>query len=287
MNRLTDLTTALLDLLYKIQGSDIELIICGGFGIYLKTEHVRRLGVRTLLTEWPEPRSTNDLDLFLRPELLIEPEKLKPFVKAITELGYKVVPHAAKYQFIKHGPHDSDIGSIKIDILTGPQDCFTGTRVKTDNRRARPNPSIGLHAHPLNEAPTYHEGLLLYTIEGTLTTGGFWRTNINIPQPLTFLVMKLFAFRDRLNDPDRDFGSYHSLDMYTILATTMEHEWNLALELSKRYKDTPIFIEAGHLVSDFFSSTNQLGIIRLKESPYYNPVLQLTEFMSALKELFN
>lgn len=46
-------------------------LIGGGFGIYLKTDHVQRLGIRTLLSEWPEPRSTNDLDLYLRPELLI------------------------------------------------------------------------------------------------------------------------------------------------------------------------------------------------------------------------
>ena len=74
--RMTDLNTALLDLLYELRSTDIQLIICGGFGIYLKSEHVRRLGVRTLLGEWPVPRSTNDLDLFLRPELLIEPAKV-------------------------------------------------------------------------------------------------------------------------------------------------------------------------------------------------------------------
>jgi hypothetical protein len=50
--------------------------------------------MRTLLNQWPEPRSTNDLDLFLRPELLIESSKLKLLVSAIAELGYEVVPGA-------------------------------------------------------------------------------------------------------------------------------------------------------------------------------------------------
>jgi len=76
MITIPDLQTALLDLLREVKGTDVKLIIGGGFGIYLKTVHVRRLGVRTLLKEWPEPRSTNDLDLFLRPELLIEPAQL-------------------------------------------------------------------------------------------------------------------------------------------------------------------------------------------------------------------
>jgi hypothetical protein len=96
MNRIIDLKTALLDLLQKVHSSEVRLIAGGGFGIYLKTDHVRRSGARTFLDQWPEPRSTNDLDLFLRPELLIESSKLKPLVSAITELGYEVVPGAEK-----------------------------------------------------------------------------------------------------------------------------------------------------------------------------------------------
>ena len=70
MITMPDLQTALLDLLHEVKGTDIKLIIGGGFGIYLKTNHVRRMGARTLLSEWFEPRSTKDLDLYLRPELL-------------------------------------------------------------------------------------------------------------------------------------------------------------------------------------------------------------------------
>jgi hypothetical protein len=107
-----NLQTALLDLLHEVSGTDIKLIVGGGFGIYLKTNHVRRMGVRTLLSEWPEPRSTNDLDLYLRPELLIQSAKLKPLAKAIARLGYQVVPGAEKYQFVKPGPGGAEIGSI-------------------------------------------------------------------------------------------------------------------------------------------------------------------------------
>ena len=89
MITITDLRTALLDLIQKVKNSDIKLIIGGGFGIYLKTNHIERLGLRTLLDQWPEPRSTNDLDLFLRPELLFESSRLKPLVSAIKDLGIK------------------------------------------------------------------------------------------------------------------------------------------------------------------------------------------------------
>lgn len=51
MITITNLQTALLDLLQKIQNSEIKLIIGGGFGIYLKTNHVNRLDMRTLLDQ--------------------------------------------------------------------------------------------------------------------------------------------------------------------------------------------------------------------------------------------
>lgn len=286
MITIPDLQTALIDLLYEIQDTDINPIIGGGFGIYLKVDHVRRSGVRTLFREWPEPRSTNDLDLFLRPELLIRSGKLKSLVAALSMLDYQTVVGAENYQFIKPGPDGIAAGSIKIDILTGPQSCFRGTDVKTDTRRARPRPSVGLHAHPVDEAPTLEEALLIKTLDGNLSSGTPWQVKVFLPHPFTFLMMKLFAFRDRLNDADKDFGRYHALDMYTILATTMEIEWNQALELRDRYKNERYVIEAGYLVNEYFSDLDRFGMIRMRESQYYRPELQLEEFMSALREIF-
>ncbi len=286
MITMPDLQTALLDLLYEVQGSDVKLIIGGGFGIYLRDAHVRRFGTRTLLQEWPEPRSTNDLDLFLRPELIIESAKLKPLGEALDKLGYKPVLGAEKYQFTKTGSGGSRAGSIKIDILTGPQTLFHGTGVKTDARRVRPNPSVGVHAHPVDEATTLEKGLLTETLAGHLSSGRPWKGEVFLPHPYTFLMMKLFAFRDRLNDTDKEFGRYHALDMYTILATTTEVEWRYALELRDEYENQSYVLEAGYIVYEYFSAPDRLGVIRLMESPYWRSGLQLDEFMSALQELF-
>ncbi len=72
MITIPNLQTALLDLLYELKDTDIQLIIGGGYGIYLKADYVRRREVQSLLQDWPEPRFTNDIDLFLRPELLMD-----------------------------------------------------------------------------------------------------------------------------------------------------------------------------------------------------------------------
>jgi hypothetical protein len=279
-----DLQTALLDLLYELQDSDVKLIIGGGFGIYLKVEHVRQLGVRTLLNEWPEPRSTNDLDLFLRPELLIQPVKLKPLRDAFARLGY--VPVVPNYQFVKPGREGSQAGSSKIDLLTGPEDRFDGTKVRTDDYRAKPTPSVGIHAHPVNEALTLEEGLLSKPLEGRMSTGIQWQGEIFLPHSFTFLMMKLFAFRDQHDKADKGSGRHHALDLYTILATTTEIEWNQCTALSRKFSDEKYFKDAGDLVSNYFSDLNGWGMIRLRESPYFRKELQLDIFMSSLKELF-
>ncbi|MDF1592715.1 MAG: hypothetical protein P1P89_14455 [Desulfobacterales bacterium] len=224
MTTLPELQTSLLDLLLEIEDTDIKLIVGGGFGIYLKTVFVQQQGKRTLLEEWPEPCSTNDLDLFLRPELLIESTKLRPLATAIAKLGYKVVPGAENYQFVKSGPEGAVMSSIKIDILTGPKICFRDTKVRVDARRARPMPSVGLHAHPVDEAPTLEEGLLPVKLTGKLHSGKPFQSEVFLPHPYTFSMMKLFAFRDRLDDINKEYGRYHALDLYTILATTTEEE---------------------------------------------------------------
>ena len=99
-------------------------------------------------------------------------------------------------------------------------------------------------------------------------------------------MMKLFAFRDRFDDPDKEFGRYHALDLYTILATTTEEEWGYALQLRDQHKNDPFTIEAGHLVSKYFSAPERLGMVRMRESAYYRSELQIEKFMFALQELF-
>lgn len=284
MNKLSILRTALLDLLWELRGSGISLIIGGGYGIFLKAEYIRENNIRTLLSGYPESRSTNDLDIFLRPELLIAPGKLKPLSQAIEKLGYDVIESAKNYQFVKPGPEG--IGEIKIDILTGPQSNFRDTKVKVDSRRIHPYPSVGLHAHPVDEAPTLEEGLLQINFTGFLSSGIEWKNEISIPHPYTFLMMKLFAFRDRVNDEYKEFGRYHALDLYTIVATTTETEWDEFPAFRKWIYGEYFFKEASLIVDKYFSDLNQLGLIRLRESRYFRSELQLDSFMEILREIF-
>jgi hypothetical protein len=286
MNMLPTLRTALLDLLYETRDADLRLIIGGGYGIYLKREHIQEAAIPTLLRELPEARSTNDLDLFLRPELLIQAGRLRALSTSLARLGYVVVSTAEKYQFAKPGPSGGRDGGLKVDILTGPRSKFLKTSARVDERRVRPQPSVDLHAHPVDEAVTLEERLMPLALCGTTNSGQIHESEIFLPHPLTFAMMKLFAFRDRRDDPEKDRGSYHALDLYAVLATTSEAEWRQAHELRTRYADTAEVIEAGRFVETYFSSKHALGTLRLQESPYYRPAFQLDEFRGALQELF-
>ena len=288
MNQLQTLSDALCDLLKQIEGTDIRLIIGGGFGIYLKAEHIRKLDAQTLIDPqfWPEARSTNDLDLFLRPELLVDSARLKALAQAISDLDYKPVPGAEKYQFIKPAGGGREAATLKIDILTGPRAAFSKSNVRVDDRRVRPRPSVGLHAHPVDEAPTLERNLLPVTVSGTLSSGEPWTGEVFLPHPFTFAMMKLFAFRDRLKDRDQEKAQYHALDVYSIVATTTEEEWKQALMLRDEFQQHPFVIEAAHIAHEYFARPEQMGLIRLQESRYYRDDFNLRDFSSVLLELF-
>jgi hypothetical protein len=179
---------------------------------------------------------------------------LKPLAEALARLQYRAVPSAKNYQFSRPGLDGTEAGSLKMDILTGPRIRFEGTKVKADNRRAKPTPSVGIHAYPVDEALSLEDGLLSPTLNGELSSGDAWETEVLLPHPYTFSLMKLFSFRDRLHDENKEFGRYHALDLYTILATTTEPEWDLALKLKEIHQKDPIVSEAKGRVDDYLSS---------------------------------
>lgn len=286
MTGMRELETALLDLLFELRETEIKLVVGGGYGIYLRGRHVRLNKTRTILTVAPTPRSTNDLDIILRPELLIVSAKLQPLPVALRNLGYEVITGAEKYQFAKGNLGEMGTRPIKIDLLTGPRSEFAGTSAEVDSRRVKPRPRVGVHAHHLDEALGLEEGLLSATLEGTLSSGREWKTEVYLPNPYTFLMMKLFAFRDRFEDADKSFGQYHALDMYTILSTTSESEWGLALRLRDRFQREEFSRKAREITIGYFSAQSKPGVIRLKENPNFRRDFEVGRFISILGELF-
>jgi hypothetical protein len=93
------LTASLLDLLHELDGQKIPIMVGGGFGLFLKRQHLNSTGQQTLFDRLPELRSTNDLDLFLRVEVLADLSRTRLVAEAIRRLGYTVVEEAKFLQW--------------------------------------------------------------------------------------------------------------------------------------------------------------------------------------------
>jgi hypothetical protein len=93
------LMASLLDLLHELERLDIPITVGGGFGLYLKRQHLTSTGQQTLFDQLPEPRSTNDLDLFLRVEVLADLGRTRVVAEAIRRLGYTAVEEAKFLQW--------------------------------------------------------------------------------------------------------------------------------------------------------------------------------------------
>ena len=65
-----------------------------------------------------------------------------------------------------------------------------------------------------------------------------------------------------------------------------ESEWEEALRLSTASAGEPMFLEACGIVSEHFATPTSEGIIRMRESPYFRPALEVDKFIAAIRELF-
>ena len=115
------LKSCLLDLLRELEDKNFPLILCGGFGLYLKQLDLQGRGdnYHPLLPneQWPRPRTTDDLDILIRTEILIDAQRFKLLRGVLDDLGYKPIPGAEYMQFVRRLDNGA---SVKVDLLTGP-----------------------------------------------------------------------------------------------------------------------------------------------------------------------
>jgi predicted nucleotidyltransferase len=279
------LTMNLLDLLFELRERPVPLTIGGGFGLYLKRMRLDETHERTLFSQLPMPRATNDLDLFIRADVLCDLGSMKTVTAALDHLGYKAVPEAQYMQWKKHIDLHGHDREIKVDLLVGPLGQFRD-RLHVKGVRARPVGAIKLHAHTVEEAVHIDQSPATITVSGNRSNGQFSELQIHLPHPFTYLMMKLFAFRDRKDDADKDLGRHHALDLYTIVAMQTEAEYQESLRLAGLYRqDRHVETAHGIIRSDFAEPTS-IGVLRLREHSLFRPEFPVGEFIGVLKDIF-
>ncbi len=122
------LLTTLLDLDAAL--SPQKLIIGGGYGLYLKQLYVsNNPQIRTLfaVNDLPNARTTEDIDLILRADIVTNSDSMKAIRGALDRLGFTVVETAKYTQFVRQMAP----GQVKIDLLAAPLGEFA-SRVPRD-----------------------------------------------------------------------------------------------------------------------------------------------------------
>ena len=282
------LQATLLDLLYELREADLPLILGGGYGLFLRQKQVIESRERLLLTSVPPLRSTNDLDFFLRTELMADSTRLKPLREALDRLGFTVIASAQNYQFARVFRLGGQEWDVKIDLLTRKPDRVEYPRLKFDARRVSPHPSVGVHAHTTPEAVAIEADVTPLTVDGQRTDGAEYSGTVYLPTSYAFLMMKLFALRDQWQNDRKDYGRKHALDVYTVIAMLTEAEFDRSLTLRNRYQATAEATEAALVVAQLFADGNAPGSLRLREHPNFPRVTpgEWNEFLRTLTELF-
>jgi hypothetical protein len=276
------LESALSELALKAEVHDIPLIVGGGYGLVLRARQVHALGIPTLRAV-PAVRSTQDLDLFLKADLLVDERRIAKLRDILHELGYQAVTGAEYYQFMRELELDTRKWVVKIDLLASlPLDVEKLKLLKYDRRRARPRGVKDFHAHTAPEACSVGD----YVVPVDLENGA----RIHLPHPFSYAVLKLFALRDRIGDQRKDMGWYHAFDLYTIFAMITEQQWGEALMLRDNFPDPRIAREARRIVHDLFADTDSRGILALRQHAMISGIASdeiiLPEFLRDIHELF-
>lgn len=289
MNHPFDLLESnLLDLLYELRETDIRLIVGGGYGLYLKRQHLQATGQSHLLPLVSEARSTNDLDMFLATDVLVDLPKANFVLRAVQRLEFAAVPDRENYQFIKTFQIEQKPFKVKIDFLTPMPDNPVALRVlDIQDKRVRNKRSGGIHAHKTEEAIAVEDNLIPVVLTGSRTNGEEFSGQVYLPQAYCYLMMKLFAFRDWEKVKQKPSGaSKHALDVYSIVAMLTEEELAAAEQASNIYQHKSEAQEAASIVQQFFARPTDLGNLRLREQQDFPQSTDLTEFISILNELF-
>lgn len=281
------LVTALLDLAHKLPEFPRPLLVGGGFGLYLKQRHLEDHGGKQTLIPgelWPPARATEDVDLLLPTEVIVSVDHMRAIREALDRLGYQ--PEVKYFQFVKQTPN----GPVKVDLLTCDVPDELYDQVKIKSMRVRPVGDVQLHAYLTREALELGLSPSEFVLRGTRSDGSEDELSVYVPNSFTYLLMKLHAFRDRVDDEKKKLASHHALDLYRIVAMMTRDEYELVQKLASRHKESAPVQAACDVVAEKFGDDRSIGMIRLvngaEDAGLLRANLRGDEFREVLSELF-
>jgi hypothetical protein len=282
------LLAQLLELHSELEKAHLPLILGGGMSLYLRIQYLRTPSS----PHYPfsiETRSTNDLDLFLTSDLIVNPTKIEQLRKILLRLGYVVDPKAKNFQFMKDMEIFGSRRQVRVDLLAAPPSDADSGKVEVKKPRIKPIGTTGIHAFLTEEARGIEIGRLEVPIPGDKVGSG----TITIPSAYNYIILKLHAFDDRKaeSDPKSDQGRHHAYDIFATVTQMGEQDWSNAAAHLKAHAAHPYLLRAVQIRKTCFSKTTDLGLLRLQENEGYrrNKAVfdsHLQQFIGDLADLF-
>lgn len=274
------LLKALIELANELGEKNIPLVIGGGLSLYIRTTHLNKER-SPRYKDQASQRSTKDIDIFLTSDFIITCDDYAKILRdTLTSLGY--MPKTKYFQFEKEIESQR---TIMVDILSPPieKDDFDNKNIRIkipgiDKFHARRNneaKGVDIGLIPIKDLPVLREDSKLYIISS-----------------FNYIILKLHAFRDRIDDEEVDFGRYHAFDIFATVIDMDEDDWNNAKKHFDEEKDQFYIKSAIEIVRKYFNQPASMGITRLKENELYKRGKEqynsfIDNFLSDIKEMFS
>ncbi len=247
------------------------LLICGGYGLYLKQRWLlnpeqRQAPIIVGLDRWRDvvPRTTKDVDLIVGIEIIADAGNSKNCAQILTNHGFKATKQNPRWQFEKMLPKEQH---ILVELHCSPPPSALAN-VSTDRTRIKHSPSLkgaGIHGKTNPEAVGSDLHPFSFAIENL---------SFRVPNSLTWCVMKLTAMDDRWQramDLGRDQSNRafsreqamkHAQDVCRIIALTTRDESDNLDEVKAALESTPEFVKACRIVATLNDNSLILATVK-------------------------
>lgn len=136
-------------------------------------------------------------------------------------------------------------------------------QVTLKSMRIRPAGDVQLHAYLTPKALELGVAPSVFNLRGTRSDGSRDELRVHVPNSFTYLLMKLHAFRDRVDDPRKGLAAHHALDLYRIVAMATRAEYDLVRALSMLHVMSAPLQAARAVVAQYFGDDRSVGMTRL------------------------
>lgn len=236
------------------------LLVAGGYGLYLKQLYFlsnRDFPTLVPLDRWLDtaPRVTKDMDLVVDLDLIADEKSNRETCQLLRDHGFTESDQQSglRWQWMKLLGEDRQ---VVVELHT-PSPSAEDTKLVSDGWRVKRKQSLkkdGIHGHDMPEAIGLETSSFTFDVSGVA---------IEVPNPITWTIMKLTAMRDRWREHEdareeeirrkfRDDAIKHGQDVCRVVALVSPDEAERLPEVIDQISQTREFQEAAGIQDEFF-----------------------------------